>query len=258
MTRRFHVPQLSTQPVVRLTGPEARHLAVVLRAGPGTQVELFDGQGQRALASVCAVGADWVDCEILTREAESAGGNGREVTLATAVPKGERFDWLIEKATELGVTRVIPLVTARSVVTPGDTKLERLRKTIVEASKQCGRDRLLELTDVCCWREFLAQWPTGDADLGQPSGHSTPPASLGTLWVAQPGGPRWGHAPLPAGPVTFVIGPEGGLTDAAVEQLRRLGAGLVGLGGTILRVETAALALATLARCGGEGPVDLA
>jgi 16S rRNA (uracil1498-N3)-methyltransferase len=63
---------------------------------------------------------------------------------------------------------------------------------------------------------------------------------------------------VPAGPVTFVIGPEGGLTDAEVEQLSALGAGRVGLGGTILRVETAALALATLALCGTEGPVDLA
>ena len=244
--------------MVRLTGPEARHLAVVLRAGPGTRVELFDGQGQRALGSVCAVGADWVDCEILERGVESAGAGGREVTLATAVPKGERFDWLIEKATELGVTRVIPLVTARSVVTPGDTKLERLRKTIVEASKQCGRARLMELTDLRSWREFLAGWQTPAADPAHSATRAAAAPSAGTLWVAHPGGPRWGHAAVPSGPVTFVIGPEGGLTDAEVEQLSALGAGRVGLGGTILRVETAALALATLALCGNEGPVDLA
>ena len=80
----------------------------------------------------------------------------------------------------------------------------------------------------------------------------------GTLWVAHPGGPRWGHAAVPAGPVTFVIGPEGGLTAGEVEQLVARGARLVGLGGTILRVETAALALATLALHGADAGSSLA
>jgi len=260
-----------------MTGPEARHLAVVLRAEPGMPVELFDGRGNRAAARVCAVGADWVDCEILERHTDPAEDLARTVTLATAVPKGERFDWLIEKATELGVTRVIPLVTARSVVNPGDSKLDRLRRTIVEASKQSGRTRLMELSDPQPWRAFLASRPLagpfaippatspsatspasvptpGDAPAGRESPaspdepHPTPLLATGDrLFVAHPGGPRWTVPVSITQPVTLVIGPEGGLTDEEVAQAEARGAERVGLGRTILRIETAALALATLA-----------
>ena len=76
-------------------------------------------------------------------------------TLATAVPKGDRFDWLVEKATELGVDRLIPIVTERSVVEPGSTKLSRLRKSIIEASKQCGRNRLMVLESPVRWEPLI-------------------------------------------------------------------------------------------------------
>ena len=77
------------------------------------------------------------------------------LVLASAVPKGDRFDWLVEKATELGVERLIPLVTERSVVEPGPAKLTRLRRTIIEASKQCRRNRLMVLDPPTRWTELV-------------------------------------------------------------------------------------------------------
>ena len=76
--------------------------------------------------------------------------------LATAVPKVDRFRWLVEKATELGVGRLIPLQTARSVVSPGALKLDKMRQAVIEACKQSGRNRLMEIEPVTSWREFVS------------------------------------------------------------------------------------------------------
>jgi 16S rRNA (uracil1498-N3)-methyltransferase len=146
--------------------------------------------------------------------------------LATAVPKGDRFDWLIEKATELGVERVIPIVTERSVVDPGTTKLERLRRAIIEASKQCGRNRLMVLSPPIPWDQMAA-------------------TATGTCkFLADRGG-----APLAQFPaidrgtsVTLAVGPEGGFTPAEQQVGAHHGWHAVNLGVHTLRIETAGLA----------------
>lgn len=234
MSRRFYCPELQpTTSEVTLAGNEGRHLAVVLRAAPGDRVIVFNGRGLQAEGTVRRVHSQGVEIEVLTHLPGSSRQQ-RLVTLATAVPKGDRFDWLVEKATELGVARVVPLVTSRSVVEPRDTRLEKLRRVIVEASKQCGRDDLLELAPLTAASAFLSQsFPEG------------------SLWVAHPGGgelpemvPDWPAA------VTFLIGPEGGWTDQEVAAAVARGAGVLSLGPRLLRIETAGLALAALA-CGG-------
>lgn len=234
MSRRFYCPELQpTTGELTLTGSEGRHLAVVLRAAPGDQVRLFNGRGLQAEGNVRRVETEGVVIEI-TAHRQGADPQRRLVTLATAVPKGDRFDWLVEKATELGVARLVPLVTARSVVEPRDTRLEKLRRVIVEASKQCGRDDLLELAPLTPVAAFLAQtFPEG------------------ALWVAHPGGVAV-HELAPSWPaaVTFLIGPEGGWTDDEVAAATARGAGNLSLGATLLRVETAGLALAAIACCG--------
>jgi 16S rRNA (uracil1498-N3)-methyltransferase len=149
------------------------------------------------------------------------------LTLAAAVPKGERFDWLVEKATELGVERLVPLVTERSAVDPRATKLERLRRRIVEASKQCGRNRLMVLEAPMPWSEWL----------------SAAPASA-TRLLAHPGGPpprSWPVVPV-GGEAALSIGPEGGFSEPEVDAASAAGWRVVALGETLLRIETAAVA----------------
>src|SRR5205823_8730666 len=93
------------------------------------------------------------------------------LTLAVALPKGERQKWLIEKATELGVTRLVPLVTERGVAQPVESALDRLRRSVIEASKQCGRNRLLEIAAPARVNDFFSATP-----------------AIATRWIADPSG----------------------------------------------------------------------
>jgi 16S rRNA (uracil1498-N3)-methyltransferase len=231
--RRFFI----TGPLVagwrRLEGTEAHHLVHVLRIGLGDMVRLFDGRGGEAAATVTGCAAGTV--ELTVGELQVEIDDGREVILAAAVPKGDRFGWMIEKATELGVARFVPLITERSVVIPGQGKLDKMRRTIVEASKQCGRPRLMELAVPALWSEFVGTL------LGPSAG-----------WVADPAGEPFDAPDMTlTGPVVAAIGPEGGLTSAELELAVGAGAKLISLGPRILRIETAALALAALLTCPG-------
>jgi 16S rRNA (uracil1498-N3)-methyltransferase len=148
------------------------------------------------------------------------------LTLASAVPKGDRFDWLVEKATELGVVRVIPLLTDRSVVEPGAPKLERLRRAIIEASKQCGRNELMILDAPVRWERFAELASDSLRFLADPDG-LTPGE-----WTSIPG----------VRSVILAVGPEGGFAPAEKEAANRMGWIAIRLGSTILRIETAGLA----------------
>ena len=136
MSARFYCPDLPQSGNLRLGADESRHLSRVCRLGVGDIVELFDVKGHAIQAHVVKV--ESISVELIgvwpplpDRPAPLS------LTLATAVPKGERFDWLVEKATELGIERLIPIVTERSVALPGAPKLERLGEAIIAASKQC-------------------------------------------------------------------------------------------------------------------------
>lgn len=229
MSRRFFVRVPLRAGTMHLTGAEAHHLVRVLRIGVGQNVVLFDGGDFEAPAEVAAVTDGTVELTVQELRA-SCTESSVELVLATAVPKGDRFGWLVEKATELGVRTLVPLVTERSIVNPGEGKLEKMRRTIVEASKQCRRSRLMELTEPMEWPEFLAHEPAG-----------------GPVWVAHPAGVAFDAAHVPAtGRIVAAVGPEGGFTEGEVELAVGCGAGLVSLGPRVLRIETAALALAAV------------
>jgi 16S rRNA (uracil1498-N3)-methyltransferase len=239
VAERFYCPSLPRDGRIRLEGDEARHLSRVCRLGPGDVVEVFDGKGFAMGAGVRFVGKNTVELEVLGDPLPDRVPCCR-LTLATAVPKGERFDWLVEKATEIGVERLVPMVTERSVVDPRASKLERLRRLIVEASKQCGRNRLMELSPPVPWSVWaLAAGPDSVRLLAQPGGSSP------SCW------PRIRQGD----PVTLAVGPEGGFSTAEVETARQAGWHPISLGATLLRIETAGLAgcAAILALCEGEG-----
>lgn len=232
MARRFHVPEGWTSgAVVILSAGESHHLATVLRAEAGDRFELFDGRGRRALAEVSEADPRAARLRVVFEYPNTPVAVLADLVIATAVPKGERFDWLVEKATELGVARLVPIVTARSVVEPRETKLERLRATIVAASKQCGRTQLMELADLTPWRKVVDELlPGRNAVIAHPTGKD-----LGSVWSMGGG----------ATDCMAVIGPEGGLTEDEVTSARSAGAVAVRLGVNILRTETAAIALAS-------------
>ncbi len=221
----------------RLSGAEAHHLAHVMRARPGDEVALFDGSGAEFSARVECVGRSEIELTVLARS-EVDREMQTLVTLGVALPKGDRQRWLVEKAVELGVARLVPLETERSENRESSAGSERLRRAVIEASKQCGRNRLMEIAPPCKLAEFLAApFPTTTANNAvRLLAHPGAPHCRKALAVGVPSGtPR--H-------VALAIGPEGGLTDAEVALAASFQWLAVGCGERILRVETAALALA--------------
>src|SRR5262249_19611717 len=150
MAERFYLNCALAPGVVALRGPEAHHLAVVCRVRKGDRVFLFNGDGREYPAQVEEGGRRDVTLAVLG-VAEPPRQVGFRLELAALLPKGDRGSFLVEKLTELGVTAFVPLVTERSVVHPREARLEKLSRTVIEASKQCGRNVLMEVGPLTCW-----------------------------------------------------------------------------------------------------------
>lgn len=234
---RFFLPQplqLATveQTTVELDGSEAHHLLHVLRAKVGDRVGLFNGQGDEAVAELINHRKRSAELRILDCWTTPAASS--ELILATALPKGDRARWLVEKATELGVTRIIPLRTARSIVEPGEGKMDKLLHAAIAACKQCGRSRLPRLDPLTtlndALREFSASLPTRILLLTDPRADQ----DVGQLFESLGDVPRTTIA---------LIGPEGGFTNDEHSAAIAIGAMPVRLGMHVLRIETAALAI---------------
>src|SRR5262245_60455622 len=144
MSDRFFVDTPISGDRAMLIGDEARHLAAVMRAQVGDEVVLFDGSGAEFGARITGLKKNTVELVVLERR-EISRELPIPLTLAVALPKGDRQKWLVEKATELGVTRLVPLITERGVAQLVESALERLRRAVIEASKQCGRNKLMEI-----------------------------------------------------------------------------------------------------------------
>jgi len=227
MSRRYFVDAPISGDSAQLTGPEAHHLLHVMRAKPGDEVVLFDGSGDEFPARIERLGRSEVVLAVLERETVDRELPG-QLTLAVALPKGDRQRWLVEKAVELGVSRLVPLETERSVAQPNAKALDRLRRAVIEASKQCGRNRLMEIVPAQPWSEFLATTDSAQRLIAHPTG--------GISSVDVP----FSHTE----PIVVAVGPEGGFSDAEVTAAMNHSWQAIVLGQRILRIETAALALA--------------
>jgi 16S rRNA (uracil1498-N3)-methyltransferase len=218
---------------VTLRGSAAGHVIRVLRLRPGAPLTLFNGKGGEFAGRIEAARGDAVTVAVGEASATERESPLR-LTLAQGVSRGERMDLVVQKATELGVSRLLPLLTERSVVRldarQAARKLAHWRGIAIAACEQSGRNRPPEVAEPLELREFLqAKGEDGTRLLLSPG------ATLGIADV-----------PPPAGPVTVLIGPEGGLTIE--EQERAVAAGFLGvrLGPRVLRTETAAIAALTL------------
>ena len=211
-----------------LRGDEARHLSQVLRAKPGDEITVFDGEGSRAMARVMQVSRDQVSLEL--RDASKPDAPLPEITLAQAIPKGKTMDLIVQKAVELGVARIQPLVTRHTIVHPGEGKSSKWRRVALEACKQCGQDRLPLIEDPLPFDRWLAMDSVVN---GLPVIASLAPGALPIREQLR------SHPGTTA--ATLLVGPEG---DFAPEETRAaLAAGFlpVSLGSIVLRVETATL-----------------
>ena len=230
MPRVYVRPEAIDADRVRFDAAEAHHLRRVLRLRAGAVVEATDGTGRLytvRLAGLDAEGA-WGAIEART---EPAGESPCAITLAQGILKGDRMSWLVQKVTELGVVRIIPMETARVVARPaaGATgRHARWERIAREAVKQCGRVVVPAVTPPRGFAEVLRDVPAHDA-----------------TWIFWEGGGRplaatAREAGAPAR-LLLLVGPEGGFTAAEVGRAENAGARLVSLGPRILRAESAGL-----------------
>jgi len=224
---RLYVPpgQLAGAPRVKLTADQSRHLLTVLRLAPGAEIEVFDGAGGRFRAVLAGQ-----ELEIGARLA--ADGRKTDVVLVQALAKGEKMDLIVQKATELGVTRIVPLTADRAVVRldadRGRSRAERWRRIAQEASRQCGRADVPRIDEPRGWDGVFALAREEDrrALLLDPEEREL----------------RLGAAARGVSRLLLAVGPEGGFSEE--EKAGAAGATFVpvGLGPLVLRSETAGLA----------------
>lgn len=229
MTSRYFIETPVSESWVTLSGAEAHHLSHVMRASPGDRITLFDGSGAEFTAEVERIERREAQLTIVER-VEVDRELPLRITLAVALPKGDRQKWLVEKAVELGVAELVPLLTERSIADPKPQALARLERAVIEASKQCGRNRLMQIEQPRGWSDFVAET-----------------ADVACRLLAHPGGCgelRACDLSSELRRAVLAVGPEGGFSDAEITSAVESGWRKIGLGRRILRIETAALLLA--------------
>lgn len=219
---------------VKLEGNAASHITRVLRLRVGTALVLFDGTGGEYEGSIDRAHGGEVIVAVGAQAAVERE-SPLELTLAQGVSRGERMDLVVQKATELGVSHLVPVLTERSVVRltaqQSDRKVNHWRAIAIAACEQCGRNRLPSVAPPVALREFLK----GGA------------GAAGTRLLLSPEGTATlGKVARPGGAVTVLIGPEGGLTDEEEQAAVAAGFTALRLGPRVLRTETAAIAALTL------------
>ncbi|MFN0109449.1 MAG: 16S rRNA (uracil(1498)-N(3))-methyltransferase [Blastocatellia bacterium] len=234
---RFHAlkSQISDSQIL-LDADEAHHLSRVLRLNAGDRVFVFDGEGSEwecEIASVAKRSAELTITRQLTDKVESP----LSLTLAQALVKGDKFDLIVQKATELGVTRIVPLITdhsdVRRVEERAEQRLERWRRISLEALKQCGRRRLVEIAEPIHFSEFC--------DVG----------SKPNLIFSEKGGKTLHELAVSLKPInqlSLCVASEGGWSEAELQKAEANHLVPIHLGQRILRTETAAIAAVTLAQ----------
>ena len=231
---RFHAfqSQISDSQIV-LNADEAHHLSRVLRLGEGDRVFVFDGEGNEWECEIARVGKREADLTIL-RQLNNDVESPLQLTLAQALVKGDKFDWIVQKATELGVTRIVPLITdhtdVRRVEERAEQKLERWRRISLEALKQCGRRRLVEITEPISFVGFCNAAEAVSLIFSERGGKALREIAASL------------HSPAS---LTLCVASEGGWSDAELQAAEAHNFLPVHLGQRILRTETAAIAAVT-------------
>ncbi|MDZ7842815.1 MAG: RsmE family RNA methyltransferase [Gammaproteobacteria bacterium] len=219
----------------QLSEEESRHAGASRRIRAGDTISLLDGGGTLAAAVVDAVSRRALAFTV--RERRTVPPPGTALTVACAVPKGERFRTMVDMLTQIGVAGIVPLRCERSTVKPGPSTVDRGRRIAIEACKQSRNPFVPAIAQPVSVHESLARIP-----------------GTAVLAYAEAGGGALAERLEESDSLCLYIGPEGGFTEAEVSALAGRGARPVGLGGNILRVEMAAVAGAVLAMIPAERP----
>ncbi|MEZ4553510.1 MAG: 16S rRNA (uracil(1498)-N(3))-methyltransferase [Dehalococcoidia bacterium] len=235
MGRRLYLdPEEFASSDVLLVGSRARRLREVLRLRVGASLEVFDGEGRQREAKIVSSGKGQVTLA-LGDAVDTVEEPPVPVIVVCAFPRASRGDWLVEKATEVGVSQLVPRLAARSVMEPGDGRIARWRRIAIEAAEQCER----------CFVPAIGGEPPAGAThiVADPDAETTVRDAVQAL-------------PEPPRSLVLHIGPEGGWSGAEIEDFRALGAHFVSLGPRLMRVETAAVIAAAqlLEATGGLAP----
>lgn len=238
MQRYFVPPEQIRGEYAELIGDDAHHLMRVMRAEPGDKVIVCDGTGRECVAEVVSLEKERAALKVLD-DRVSANEPAVQIWIAQSLPKGDKFETVIQKGTEIGAAAFLPFVSARTVVHYDAKKeakrLERWRKIAKEAAEQAHRGRVPNVAEPLGWSGLL---------------DAAERAKLALFCYEKESGMLLRDALRASGPlgqgdvVLIVVGPEGGFTEAEAEEARRRGLAPVGLGRRILRTETAALVAA--------------
>lgn len=235
---RFYLPPDAWHAPAQLEDEESRHCAQVLRFSAGDAITVFDGCGRSAKAVIQHVRKNAVTIELgdISQQTPPAPA----IVLAQAVPKGKTMEWIIEKAVELGVSRIVPLVTRHTIVKydaqEAPKKAEKWQKVALEACKQCGQNWLPIVETPIDGRAFLSEERSGAKIIA-----SLAPGARPLRQVIEGIGQ--------AEQVTIMIGPEGDFSPEETELALQSGYQPATLGDLVLRSETAALFALAAVRC---------
>ncbi len=225
---------------IRLRPRDAHHVANVLRAVPGDPIAVCDGRGGEAAGEIIEVGPAGVLVQV--RERRARGAADWRITLVQAVPKGERMEWIIQKAVELGADSIVPVMTDRGVVrlegSRAEHRVERWQRIATEAAKQCRTAWITRVEPVVTLRQWLEGAERPEAMIVASLEPDARPFRNVCAELRQQAAARVG----------LLIGPEGDFTPDELERAKTSGARPVSFGRRVLRVETASIyALSVLA-----------
>lgn len=228
MRRFFHSNEITVGGSIDLSPDESRHLRDVLRLAVDDEVSVFDGRGGEFLCKVSHVGKRQTTLFVTAAILPSAPESPLDLTVAAAVTQNDKFDLVIQKSVELGVVTLQPLKTARSEVSIRDAfrRLERWRRIAMEATKQCGRARLMNIAEPIEMGELFT---IRDADV--------------TFFSERDGGKLNIDGTRKT---VAVFGPKGGWADDELKAASDAGWNIVTFGGRIMRAETAAIGITAI------------
>lgn len=233
MIRLFLPPELLTSEQIIITGDQARYLSLVLRVKPGDNLIVFDGSGYKYYCTILTTHKKEIIAEKIKKEPYSVEPP-ISITLAQGIAKGEKMDFIIQKSTELGVSKVVPLITGRSDVRHTE-KLQRWRKIALSASQQSGRERIPEIHEPLGYKEFLISPLVNEHEKEFPGIIFSEECSAGNLKQVLKGFRDTKQ-------IIIVVGPEGGFAKDEVSKAVEKNFIEASLGPRILRTETAPLA----------------
>ena len=232
MSHRAFCESLLSDEVV-IDESEAHHLLHVLRLKPGDTLSLFDGNGSEVQAIIARTTRREVFCRVTSRQPPVTPKRSG-ITVIAAPPKAERLKWMVEKLTEIGVDRLILLNSERTVVTPAESRVEKLRSTVISACKQCRRNELMELSPLQAFASVLSDIQDQSLSGQHFIAHPSQATSIST--AAENETVNCSRS--------LLIGPEGGFTDAELQAAVDSGCRTIQWPSTILRIETAAVVFA--------------